>query len=369
MSFINLILKNPFRNKMRVFLSVSGISIGIITIIVLGAITNGLIVGAEDTLHAGGTDFLIMNSEVDANQANFLNESWNSKIASYPGVNITTPLCDGALMFDGKYLAFQGINSKDTKNLEIAIIEGRNFNDSANELIIGKVAKDRLNKTVGDVIESNGEEWKIVGVFESGDPNIDTLSYAPLEGVQKVMDEEGKISEIYVKADKGVDTEKLAKDIENKYKDNITVISSISEMAGTQNILDMLNGAKWGISLLAIIVGGIGIINTMIMSVYERTREIGVLKAVGWSRSRIIGMILGESIVITLVAGIVASILGIVFVEILNISGILSGMAPVLSVNLFIEAIVISLIVGIIGGLYPAIKASNLQPTEALRYE
>ena len=136
-----------------------------------------------------------------------------------------------------------------------------------------------------------------------------------------------------------------------------------------QNMIDMINAASWGISLLAIVIGGIGIINTMLMSVFERTREIGVLKAVGWSDIRILLMIVGESIVITVVAAIVGSVFGVLGVEIMTNIDLLKGLNPIFTAGTFIKAFLIALIVGVIGGIYPAVKAIKLPPTEALRYE
>ncbi|MDR3223466.1 MAG: FtsX-like permease family protein [Methanobrevibacter sp.] len=136
------------------------------------------------------------------------------------------------------------------------------------------------------------------------------------------------------------------------------------------NTLDMINSTSWAISLLAIVIGRIGIVNTMIMSVYERTREIGVLKAVGWKKRRILGMILGESIVLTVTSGIVGSIIGVIGIEILKTINILSSqMVPVYTINIFLQAFGIAIFVGLIGGFYPAWRASKLQPTEALKYE
>ena len=117
---------------------------------------------------------------------------------------------------------------------------------------------------------------------------------------------------------------------------------------------------------LAIVVGGLGIINTMLMSVFERTREIGVLKAVGWSNKKILTMIVGESLVITIVSAIIGSIIGFAACTLL---GPQMGISPLFTPKIFIQAFGIAIIVGIIGGLYPAIKAVKLPPTEALRYE
>jgi putative ABC transport system permease protein len=102
------------------------------------------------------------------------------------------------------------------------------------------------------------------------------------------------------------------------------------------------------------------------MSVFERTREIGVLKAVGWSNKRILGLIVGESLVITIVSAIFGSLIGFFACTLL---GPQMGIEPLFTPKIFIQAFAIAVVVGIIGGIYPAIKAMKLPPTEALRYE
>ena len=133
--------------------------------------------------------------------------------------------------------------------------------------------------------------------------------------------------------------------------------------------LGSIETATWAISLLAIIIVGLGVINTMFMSVNERTREIGVLKAVGWKEKRILGMILGESIVLTLMAAVVGIIVAVVGVELLSMFFLGDSITPVLSLDTILRALGVAFGVGIIGGLYPAYRASKLAPTEALRYE
>ncbi|MDR2967912.1 MAG: ABC transporter permease [Methanobacteriaceae archaeon] len=370
MSFLKLIFKNPFRKRSRAILSILGIGIGIITIVALGSIMNGLVTGAEDNIHVGGSDFMIigkMNSS--SMEVPTISSNWTSKINNISGVNKVTEVYYGVVFVDGEFIYIDGIDSDKISVNDLKIINGTNFREGKNEIIIGKLAVDKLNKTINDTITMKGKELKIVGIFESGNPATDGEIYSSLPLVQDIMNDEGNVSVLFVKVDKGVDVKNVTKSIEDKYGKNISVITTITDMEGSNDMMSMLNGVKWGISLLAIIVGGIGIINTMIMSVYERTKEIGVLKSIGWSKKRIVGMILGESIVITLTAGIIGSIAGAVLVKLMVTSGILEGMEPVLSISIFLEAIAISLIVGIIGGLYPAIKASNLAPTEAMRHE
>ena len=207
----------------------------------------------------------------------------------------------------------------------------------------------KLNKTVNDTIKLNGETFEIVGIFETGNTFQDQGGFSPLEITQDLMDAEDNISSIYVKLDSGANVETVEGKIDSLYGENLTTISSLSDLEMVRDMIDMLNGASWAISLLAIIIGGVGIINTMLTSVLERTRELGVLKAVGWSNRKILIMIIGESIVITLVAGIIGSICGVIGVELLSATGAVSILAPVYTINTFVKAFGIALIVGVVG--------------------
>ena len=376
MSFLSLIIKNPFRNKSRAILAIIGIGIGIATIVALGGITDGLISSADDTLHAGGTDITVTGSESAAAQSTMFgtssfDDTWVDVIKNQSGVTEAVGVYSGMISTQERpMISVVGISPQDLKFAELNIKEGKVFSsDNAKEVIVGKVSADNNDIKVGDTEKLGDEEYKVVGIFESGNSNQDMSTFMTLENAQELMQDEGNLTSIFVKVSSDVDADKVADEIEDKYGDNLTAITSLSDLSMAKNMIDMINGASWGISLLAIIIGGLVIINTMLMSVFERTREIGVLKAVGWSDKRILTMIIGESIVITIVAAIVGSICGVVGVELLTQVDFLGGMKPIFSIETFAEAFVIALFVGIIGGIYPAIKAIKLPPTEALRYE
>lgn len=377
MSFLSLILKNPFRNKSRALLAIVGIGIGIATIVALGAVTDGLISSAEDTLHSGGTDITIMGERSSSATANMLGsnpleDKWIEKISNITGVEkaigmYSTNIPDSK----NEYINVVGINPNDIKYAELTITDGKVFSDNPNdkEIIIGKLAKDQYKYKVGDKITFDDVEYNIVGVYESGKPTQDNGVFMHLNNTQKIADQEGNLSAIFVKVAKDVEVDTVTKNINSTYGDNITMVTSLSDMGMISDVIDLLHGASFGISLLAIIIGAVGIINTMLTSVMERTREIGVLKAVGWSNRRILLMIMGESIVITLVSAVVGSICGVIIVELGSIYGLIGGVQPIFNITTFLSAFVVAFIVGIIGGVYPASRAIKLPPTEALRYE
>lgn len=369
MSFLKFIIKNPFRRKTSAILSIVGIAIGIVVIVALGGITEGLVDTFEDTIHAGGADFQISGKETgdSAYGTNTIDASWTDKIANVSGVEEAYPIYVVLTSVGDDYMnTLIGIDPAGTTMADISIKEGRIFEDNADEVIMGEIYAEDNNYSVGDTIEVNREDFEIVGIYQTGDSNMAGGVFTSISKVGELMDDEDSISNIYVKVEKGEDPQSVADRIDEKYGDNITTITSVMEMEQMADMLNMLQASTWAISLLAIVVGGLGIINTMLMSVFERTREIGVLKAVGWSNGKIITMIVGESLVITIVSAIIGAIVGVGLCMIL---GPQIGFTPLFTPKIFIQAFIIAIVVGIVGGIYPALKAVRLPPTEALRYE
>jgi putative ABC transport system permease protein len=376
LSYWTLIVKNPFRNKTRAALAILGISIGIATIVALGMITDGLTSSTQTTLHSGAAEITVTATGSNAFSATggTLSENYTTSLKNINGVNDTAGIIRGVTPAAGTVngLLVNGIDSSKLYLEGITITNGTSFADnSTNQVVIGKNIAPIINKTVGSNIDLFGSQFTVTGIYESGNVVTDSLAFMSIGTLQNLTNTNDKVTIIAVKVDDNANATTVSQAIENAYPNQLTTTTATQQANLMSKSLGGIDTATAAISVLAIIIGGIGIINVMIMSVYERTREIGVLKAVGWTSKDILIMILGESIILTLVAAAVGIILGVVgsvgLLTFFSTSG--SLIRPEFSLNIVLRAFAIALIVGILGGIYPAYRASRLPPTEALRYE
>ena len=375
MSLSYFIIKNVFKDRNRSFFAVIGIAVAIATIVALGGIMDGLTVNANNAIHAGGSDITITGSNSNIADSSIfggtnINESWIGIINNENGVAEAVGAYVSTITTHNQSISLVGINPEDVNFAKIAIIDGKLFADSdAKEVIAGKVLADDENIVVGDDLLIGNETFKVVGIFDSGNVNMDMNYFMSLDNMQNIKNDKGNISFIYVKVDQDFDAKSVEESLESKYGDNMTIVTSISDLASSKDLFDMILGVSYAVSLLAVIIGVVLIINTMLTSVFDRTREIGVLKAIGWSDKRILFMIICESIVLSITAAILGTIIGVVAAEIIALLNVIAGVSVVFTIWTILEAFVIAIIVGAIGGLYPAIKAVKLPPTEALKYE
>ena len=400
MRFRNLIIKNIFRNKSRSLLAVIGIAIGVAAVVGLGLVTDNLSTSTQNALTAGAADFSVISgtssgsggsgggpggpsgqqtfnqsrvTEIQqisgvSNATGVLRTNINLNSSSNSSSSNTTSASPGQGNFMMNMYSVIGINSNDLSMDDIVVTNGTTYS-SGNEVIIGQMAARSLNKTVGDTISISNTTFKIVGIYETGNFMDDRGIVMSLDKVQNLTGNTGAVSLILVKASDSSNANNLENTIKEKYSNELTTSSSLSGMDRMNNGLSVISSGSWAVSLLAILVGGIVVIVTMMKAVSERTREIGVLRAIGWTKQRIMTMILGESLVLSLVAILVGLIIGIGIVELISATHILRGITPAFSAFLLLKGIGVALFLGIVGGIYPAYRASRLLPTEALRYE
>ena len=398
MKFRSLIVKNIFRNKSRSALAIFGIAIGVAAVIGVGLLTDGLSSSTQNALTAGAADFSVIAATSGdggtggpggdgqgggMGSQQLINESYVSQIQQISGVNnavgvlrtmtdMSNSTSNSTDTDGGNFRSMTtliGIDSNAISMDDIVITNGSIYSNGENEVIIGTTAAERSNKTIGDTISISNQTFEIVGIYETGNFQDDSGIVMSLNTLQNLTNNTGEVSLILVKADNGTDATELSSTIEDKFSDELTTSTSLSGMERMNQGLDVINTGAWAISLVAILVGGIIVVITMLKAVSERTREIGVLRAIGWTKKRIMKMIIGESLLLSLIATVVGIVIGVGIVEILSTTQLMPGIMPSFSALLFLKGIGVALLLGILGGIYPAYRASKLEPTEALRYE
>ena len=359
-------------------MSIIGIAIGITTIVALGLITTGMEDSVQTSLNDVGAEITVSNSSSVGTNTGLMDSSIVDEMKNRTGVIDAA----GGLTVTEMNMDLLKSRDSDTSSLATTVVglapdklymmgidkvDGKIYENGTRDAIVGAEYAEVNNVSIGDDITLQGKEFNVSGIFETGSPFVDSGIYVPLDTLQDITDNDG-VSRILVKTGEDVNDSAISDKIEEDYE-NFTTLTSEEISSIANDVLGILDTATLAVSALAIIVGAIGIINTMVMAVYERTKEIGVLKSVGWKSRKILTMILGETLVLTTLSGIVGSIFGILIPEVglrlFNVTDFALGYSP----KTFILAFGITIIVGIIGGIYPAYKASKLAPTEALRYE
>jgi len=364
-----MILKNLLRRKTRTFLTVVGIAIGVAAVVALGALAEGMVAQLTGMLTKGGMDLTVMQANIADMSLSAIDEGVGRRIASVPGVKSVSGMIMSVIPAKGMpYFLIFGYNPKEYAIKHFKIIEGRELAPGRRkEIIIGKMAADNLKKGVGDTIKIYESAYRIVGIYETGVPYEDGGGVIALKEAQAIFRKPRQVNFYHIKL-KSVDkADEVIEEIERRFPQ--VSVSKSAEFAERTPDIQTMRSIVPVLSSIAIIVGGVGMMNTMLMSVFERTREIGVLRALGWRRGRILWMILRESLALGLIGGIFGIILGVGMIKAIERSALATIFRGIFSLNLFVQALLIALALGAIGGLYPAWRASRLKPIEALRYE
>jgi len=371
MPFFMLIFRNLLRQRIRTLLTALGISLGITTVVALGVVTHSLKATAEDILHAGGADFAIGQSGSADLSFSTLTEEQLEDVAAYPEVNHAI----GVLMAfsslgSNPYFVQLGIEPSDLEHFDVPLLEGRYLARGAtDEMLLGEEGASQLDKNLGDTVELKDRTFTVVGIYRTGNVWEDGGAILPLATVQEYERKGGLMTLIYVKAKVGTDLDALTARIEEHHPE-LATLRTLSDYNEVDQGMQMMDAANLAISFLAVFIGGIGVMNTMVMSVMERTREFGILRAVGWRQRRVLQMVLGESVLLCLIGALIGSILAVVFTRaILIFPAVRSFLEPEYTPDVFIRGLVVGVAVALLGALYPAMRALRLSPIQAIRYE
>lgn len=388
-------------NKMRSILTMLGIIIGVAAVIALVSIGNGVKQDIQNSISSLGSNLLMVmpgaprtpGVRPSAGSMKSLKVSDYEAISKLDGVKAASPMTNGSyvVIYQNKNwtTSVSGVsyNYLDVNNWSMKagrFLSEKNVQNRERVAVVGKTVVKNLfgdEDPVGAEIRVKNIPFRIIGVLNSKGSGAmgndqDDMVIIPYTTAMERVEGVDYLRMIYVvgKDENGID--RLQSDIENLLrvrhgiKDtnlddfNIQNMNSIMEtMEETTGTLTLFLGAVAAISL---VVGGIGIMNIMLVSVTERTREIGVRKALGATYSVIVTQFLIEAVVISLMGGIIGIILGIGSSKLI---GMASGMSTVISIPTIVMSFAFSMAIGLIFGIYPARKAAKLNPIDALHYE
>ena len=388
-------------NKMRSILTMLGIIIGVAAVIALVSIGNGVKQDIQNSISSLGSNLLMVmpgaprtpGVRPSAGSMKSLKVADYEAIAKLDGVKAASPMTNGAyvVIYQNKNwtTSVSGVNANylDVNNWSMKsgrFLSEKNVQNRERVAVVGKTVVKNLfgdEDPVGKEIRVKNIPFRIIGVLNSKGSGAmgndqDDMVIIPYTTAMERVDGIDYLRMIYVvgKDENGID--RLQSDIENLLrvrhgiKDtnlddfNIQNMNSIMEtMEETTGTLTLFLGAVAAISL---VVGGMGIMNIMLVSVTERTREIGVRKALGATYSVIVTLFLIEAVVISLMGGIIGIILGVGSSKLI---GMASGMSTVISIPTIIMSFAFSMAIGLVFGIYPARKAAKLNPIDALHYE
>ena len=393
--YIRISFNSLRRRKLRSWLTIIGIIIGISAIVSLTLIAQGTENAVNEAFEQFGTDVILVQGGATFSRPTpgeyGLSDRDINFFESFGEVDFVIPYSydtqEVEFKDEKKYPIVYAIDTElwdeFLKRSNFEVEKGRAFQDGeTGSVVVGwKLNQDYFENKVDlkSRIKIGGKSFKVVGIYERvGNDADDTAISMNIDDARKVYAPEDKVTGAQIIIKDGVDIDKFAEYLEEEYEDyrgdkNFVLSTSTAILEQINSVLGILQYVVVGIAGIALIVGSVGIANTMYMSVLERTKEIGIMKSIGATNNAILTMFLIESAFFGIVGGIIGCIIGILMAIIAKFA--IEAFAPgipfliLIDPSVIIGALIFSAISGIVSGILPARNASKLNPVDALRYE
>ncbi len=373
---MSYVWRNLLQRKVRSGLSMLGVSVAVAGVVALISVTHGLKGSLDRYMEASGASLIVFSG--DAADLVFSKVTLDdvARIRAIDGVEAVsrvhfsafrppsngdqTPVLPAILLF-GRYPEERIMNK-----YRAFLREGRLF-QKPTEVVVSKFIAESLGWGVGAKVPIYGAEYEVVGIFDSdlAWENAGVVIHADVLGRQLGRPDNYTLLFVYTAAT-AADSVQRAIEVELPRLRAVPPGDFTSQYADQLEVLDEFIAL---VTVIAMVIGILGVLNTMMMSVSERTREIGTLRALGWSRGRVLRIVLVEGLLLSCVGGAFGLLLGVAGTEALiafwNKAYLIATYLP----STFVKGGLVAVLVGVSAALYPAYRAANLKPVEALRYE
>jgi putative ABC transport system permease protein len=363
MTWFGLVRRNLLRRPVRTALTTAGVALGVGLIVALLAVSAGAKATADQLIHVGRADFGLFQAGASDLTLSRLPATLASQVAREPGVAEVGRIY---LYVTNRGLVF-GFDPNEFPARRLVITHGSPLADDA--AVVGDAYAQSHHLAPGDSVRLGRREFRVRGVFHTGDPFEDGGIVLPLLVVQQLAGRSGDVTTISVAVSLGAKPRDVARRLEHEFP-GTTAVSEPGQAVKIDTSSRVIISTGWIISLLALIVGGIAVTNTMAMSVFERIREIGILRAVGWRTARIAALIACEALAICLFALAIGLALGYAAAQVFSDHASAGSLLqPDFTAGVFAWGLAFALGVAVLGAAYPTWRAVSLAPVEALRRE
>ena len=378
MRFGTLVYKNVSRRGTRTLLTICGLTAAVAAVVSLVGIANGFVRSFQNIYEGHGVDLVVSRTGAVDRLSSAMDESSAERIRNLEGVRdasgflLETMSLEEAAVYG---VPTMGIAPDSAMLDDYRVIRGRSLqaeDRGKRVLILGRQLASRLGQDVGElVVFYEEEQYEVVGIFQSYSAWENGAMILPLDELQRLADRRDQVTFVNVRLE-GVasqhEIERMADDIQG-LDEKLSALPT-ADFVKTDARMRLAGAMAWMTSSVALLIGAVGMLNTMMTSVYERTREIGILRATGWSKTRIVRMILMEAGLLSIVAAILGCLCGLLITWCMSQLPSAGGtIAPQVGIRVILQASMIAVGIGLLGAAYPAFRGAGLVPTEALRHD
>lgn len=371
-SFLRLIVHNLATRKARTILTAAAVAISVMAIVTLSVVTQSLQDSAASVLQTGKADFTVAQKGAADTLDSVVTDAQVARVAATPGVASAVGALVASTNLDASHPFFLriGVAPSALTPFGVRLVSGRAYGATATqEMMLGWQAAQDLGKRVGDTITIDRIPYRVVGIYSIRQVFGDAASMFPLVPLQATERKPGTVTLVAVKVRPGASIERVRQRIEAE-NPNLATVRLASEFGRVDRNFAFLKAAQTGATIIALVIGIIIVMNTMLLSFIERIREFGLLRSVGWTRRRLLAMVIGEALCISVLgaAAGVALAFALTF-SLSNFSSLQGLLQPEFSSGIFWTALYSAIGIGLVAALYPSARAAMLRPGAALRRE